>query len=167
MEFHEIANIFPLMEDAELDALVMDIKEQGLIEPLWLWQGKILDGRNRWNACCELGIKPQFKEYMGNDPWGFVVSMNLHRRHLNAYQRSVIVLKLKPILQEKAKGRPGGRGKPLQNSVNVYNTQKELARLAKVSHDTIFKVEAINERATAQQKERASTGESSKMDVLA
>ncbi|MBT9132960.1 MAG: DNA adenine methyltransferase YhdJ [Firmicutes bacterium] len=161
MEFHEIADIFPLMEGAEFESLVVDISANGLVEPVWVWEGKILDGRNRWNACAQIGIEPKFREYLGNDPEGFVVSANLHRRHLNAYQRSIIALKLKPVLQEEAKEHPGGRGKLLQNSAKVYDTRKELASLAKVSHDTISKVETIAEKGTLQQRESASTGKSS------
>ncbi|MCD6295935.1 MAG: ParB N-terminal domain-containing protein, partial [Deltaproteobacteria bacterium] len=54
MEFHEIANMFPLMEGTEFDALVTDIKENGLLEPIWLYENKILDGRNRYRACQEV-----------------------------------------------------------------------------------------------------------------
>ncbi len=49
--FHPVANIFPLMGEAELDALAEDIRANGLREPVWLHRdGRIVDGRNRWLA---------------------------------------------------------------------------------------------------------------------
>jgi len=53
VEFHEIANLFPMMQPDELADLVADIKVNGLIEPIILYEDQILDGRNRWLACGE------------------------------------------------------------------------------------------------------------------
>ncbi|MBT9145469.1 MAG: hypothetical protein DDT42_01340 [candidate division WS2 bacterium] len=88
MEFHEIANILPLMEGAEFDALVMDIKEQGLLEPIWLYEGKILDGRNRYRACEKAGVEPHFTEWIEGKPFEFIISKNLKRRHLICFSLS-------------------------------------------------------------------------------
>ena len=51
LEYHELANIFPLIQGVEFDELVKDIQWNGLQEPIILYEGKILDGRNRYNAC--------------------------------------------------------------------------------------------------------------------
>lgn len=90
MEFHELSQIFPLLNDSELGDLAADIKAHGLREPIWLYEGKILDGRNRFRACQQLGIEPEAREYEGEDPVAFVVSLNLHRRHLSEGQRSSV-----------------------------------------------------------------------------
>ena len=87
---HPISEIFPAMEGAEFDALVEDIKTHGLQQKLVMYQGKILDGRNRWRACEALGIKPKWVDYEGDDPLGHVLSLNLHRRHLDASQRAMV-----------------------------------------------------------------------------
>ena len=94
LEFHELANIFPLIEGDEFKELVADIAEQGLHSPVVLFQGKILDGRNRYRGCIEAKVEPIFEDYVGNDPVGYVISLNLKRRHLNESQRAMVAAKL-------------------------------------------------------------------------
>ena len=96
-EFHPIADLFPLMQGAEFDDLVNDIRQHGLHEPVWLYEGKVLDGRNRLRACNVADVEPEFREYDGDDPVGFVVSLNLHRRHLNESQRAMLAGKVAKI----------------------------------------------------------------------
>ena len=49
-EYHELANLFPLMDESQYSDLVADIKENGLVESIVLHEGKILDGRNRYKS---------------------------------------------------------------------------------------------------------------------
>ena len=96
-EYHELANIFPLIEGEEFEKLVDDIKANGLLTPIVLYEGQLLDGRNRFNACLEAGIQPLFLEYEGNNPLNHVVSLNLTRRHLSESQRALVGAKLATI----------------------------------------------------------------------
>jgi N6-adenosine-specific RNA methylase IME4 len=106
MEFHEVANIFPLMHGNEFEDLVSDIKANGLREAIWTYQGKIIDGRNRFRACSAAGIKPHFIEWDGQGSLiAFIVSLNLHRRHLDASQRAMVAARCKPMFEEEAKAR--------------------------------------------------------------
>lgn len=81
----------------------------------------------------------------------WILRNQLGRRNLSGFQKAELVLKLKPIVQEKAKEKQklsDGRGKKgFQKSDNLFqkpvNTDKELAKLAGVSHDTIYKAEII------------------------
>lgn len=89
MEFHPAAEAFPIMNKTRLAELQEDIKKHGLREPITLCDGMILDGRNRYKACMELGITPETRIYEGN-PWDFTWSCNGQRRDLDADQRYLI-----------------------------------------------------------------------------
>jgi N6-adenosine-specific RNA methylase IME4 len=94
LTFHPLCEIFPLVEGDDFKALVDDIREYGLREPVSTYQGQILDGRNRYRACLESGIECRFESYEGNDPAEYVVSLNLRRRHLDESQRAMVAAKL-------------------------------------------------------------------------
>src|SRR5215468_6971953 len=94
LEFHPLANIFPLMEGEPFDEFMADIREHGLHEPIVLHEGKIVEGRNRYRACEAAGVQPTFTTYTGDDPLGYVISKNLHRRHLSTSQRAMVAAKL-------------------------------------------------------------------------
>ena len=107
LECHPVSEIFPLMEGAEYDALKADIAANGLRESIWLHpDGRIIDGRNRYRACYELGLVPKYKTWDGNGSLlAFVLSLNLHRRHLSSSQRAMIALDVLPIMEEEARAR--------------------------------------------------------------
>jgi N6-adenosine-specific RNA methylase IME4 len=96
-----------MMQPDELADLVADIKQNGLIEPIVLYEEKILDGRNRYLACGEAGAKPHYEYYKGDEPVSYVISKNLHRRHLNGSQRAILALNLKEYFEKQAKLRQG------------------------------------------------------------
>lgn len=105
MEYHEIANIFPMMSEEEYKALLEDMRQNGQLEAIVVYEDKILDGRNRYKACLELGLKPKMVDFSGNNPLSFVISKNLKRRHLTASQQAVIALEVLPMLEEEARKR--------------------------------------------------------------
>lgn len=83
MELHSIAKLFPEMTKEEYRALVEDIRENGVRLPVIIHEGKILDGRHRWQACEELGIQCPTKTWSGA-PWLVAQSLNLRRRNISA-----------------------------------------------------------------------------------
>ena len=95
-EFHEIANLFPLLaeESIEFKGMVESHKKVGLLEAITLLDNKILDGRNRERVCEKVGIEPRYEQFIGNDPFAFVAARNLHRRHLTTAQLAFIAAEL-------------------------------------------------------------------------
>ena len=94
LPFHPRANIFPLFDPKDLGELADDIAAHGLREPIVMHEGMILDGRNRYQACVMAGVEPTFKDFDGLDPLAFVISTNLHRRHLTDDQRTEVAAKI-------------------------------------------------------------------------
>ena len=87
LTFHPRAGIFPVPDERHLQAMANDIAAHGLLDEMVLYEGRILDGRCRYLACERAGVTPKFRDYDGNDPLGFVISRNVHRRHLSKNQR--------------------------------------------------------------------------------
>lgn len=113
---HPAANVFALLKGADFDALVEDIRKNGLHEPIWLVAGKdkrkqlILDGRNRLRACLKAKVTPRFRTYTGDSPMAFVWSLNAARRHLDKSQESLAAAKALPHFKAEAKARQRAAG---------------------------------------------------------
>ena len=90
-ELHPLCTLFPRLSGSEFDTLRDDIKANGLRAPIVLHDGMILDGGNRYRACLDAGVKPQFVKFSGGNLVSFVLSANLHRRHMSAGQQAAIV----------------------------------------------------------------------------
>jgi hypothetical protein len=106
---HPLAERLPTMPEEEFRELVESIREHGLKESLWLYEGQVLDGRHRARACDELGVEPSCRQYEGNEPVGFVIDANVHRRHLSAGQRAALAIDFMPELEAEARARQGHR----------------------------------------------------------
>lgn len=91
LELHPLCTLFPRLSGAEFDALRDDIKANGLRQPIVLHEGMILDGGNRYRACIEAGVEPEFTPFEGGNLVSFVLSANLHRRHMTPGQQAAIV----------------------------------------------------------------------------
>lgn len=98
-EYSELSTVFPSFQgDQEFLDLVESIKTEGLLEPIVIWQGKIVDGRHRHLACKEARVKPEYT-YLPDD-WPLdkvknrVVALNVLRRHLTTGQRALVAAAL-------------------------------------------------------------------------
>lgn len=110
LEHHPIANIWPMMGEEQYQELKSDIEQNGCINKIWLYEGKILDGRNRYKACQELNQHFSFLEYKGDEPIQFAISLNMKRRHLTSAQKAALAVKIEPIFAAEAKKRQQAAG---------------------------------------------------------
>jgi ParB-like chromosome segregation protein Spo0J len=88
--------MFPPITEEDFGKLAADIKLNGLHQPIVRYQGKILDGNNRYRACELAKIAPKFADFNGDDAQArnYVISANIHRRHLSPDQRREIIATL-------------------------------------------------------------------------
>jgi N6-adenosine-specific RNA methylase IME4 len=150
MEFHPLANLFPLMEGGAFDTLRQDVDTNDLREPLTVLDGMLLDGRNRFNVCTVAGkiIPPEmFREFdpaTQGDPLAWVISINLHRRHLNESQRADVAAQIANL--------PAHRPAAEQANLPTSISQTDAAAMLNVSERSIRSAVAIrhNENTTAE-----------------
>jgi site-specific DNA-methyltransferase (adenine-specific) len=110
MKIHPIADLLPMLSGLEWESFKADISKNGIRLPVVVYQGQILDGRNRWKACQELKIKCPTVEWSGpGSVLDYIVSCNLERRHLNASQRAAFAVEALPFYEAEAKKRQGAR----------------------------------------------------------
>ena len=151
MKFHKVADIFPLLEGEEFDALINDIRENGLLEPIWVHDEQIIDGRNRFRACEEAEVDPAFQDYRGTEEGliSFVVSLNLIRRHLTVGQRAALAVALKPMLADEAATRHeqlAGRETQQISAGFVGQARDQAGALVGVSHASVDEAEHVSRR---------------------
>jgi 16S rRNA G966 N2-methylase RsmD len=139
------------MNDAEMSALRSDMRNNGYRPEcaIVLYGTKILDGRNRYEAAGAENIEPTYIEYTGNDPLGYVISLNLHRRHLNESQRAVVASKLETM-------KHGGDRK--NQDANLHLDRNEAAEMLNVSPRTVATIKQI-EREAPEMIDRIASGE--------
>ena len=136
MKAHPAAEAFPLIEGAEFEALVADIRARGLVHPIVIYNNQILDGRNRYKACRAASVEARFCEYDGNDPVGYVVSTNIARRHMDESQRAMVAAKLANLFE----------GRPAKTAQNCAVSQTDAAHKLNVGRRTVQQAAAVLER---------------------
>lgn len=144
-EFHPLADLFPLLEGEEYQAFIADVAANGLRDAIWLHpDGRIIDGRNRYRACLDAGIEPIYRTW--NEQGSllmFVVSMNIHRRHLNESQRAMVAMKVENL-------KHGGDRKNDQDAnLHLENVSRaEAAKLLNVSPRSVATAAQVRREAT-------------------
>lgn len=141
LKAHPVADIFPLIDGAEFDALAEDIRHHGQHEPVIVHDEMILDGRNRYRACQKIGVEPLIEPWAGEggSPEAFVISKNLHRRHLNESQRAMIAKKLAKLAH--------GGDRCSEQVANLPLGQEEAAKLLHVSPRSVRHAAVVQEKA--------------------
>lgn len=139
---HPAAELFPMMSEPEFELMKEDIRVNGQNDDVLIWDGQLLDGRNRLRACTELGIEPGFMTLpKAIDPVAWVLSHNLHRRHLDTAQRAMVADKLATL-------RNGENKKQASGIPLAQTSQVEAAEKLHVSVDSVKKARKVRARAS-------------------
>ncbi len=94
LEFHPAAELYPMMNKEELTNLKDSIQQHGQRYPVVLCDEKIVDGRNRFLACKELGIEVDCWDLPEDrDPWEYAMDCNMNRRNITKSQKAAIAVK--------------------------------------------------------------------------
>lgn len=140
--WHEAANLFPLMDEQELAALAADIAANGLLNPIVMLDGKVLDGRNRLLACKLAGVEPSFRQWdQQGSPVVWAISQNVQRRNLTASQKALIAVEAEDLMRtlaEEAKQRqrmgsekipyPEQKGKTTEKAAQIFGVNEKYVR---------------------------------------
>jgi site-specific DNA-methyltransferase (adenine-specific) len=170
-----LQNLLPALSESEYNGLEADILKNGVIAPLATWNDILIDGHHRYAICQKHNlpfetVAMSFDSLDAAKLWTWQHQDN--RRNLTPCQRTEIALQFKPILVDKAqknKSASGGDHKsPKSKSVlpisgesvtEGFRVDKELAKVAKVSHDTMYKAEFLNEHADESTKQKLRQGD--------
>lgn len=160
----EFRDLLPPLPDDKFSQLEENVLANGIREPLVLWQGILIDGHNRYEIAKRHNLPFSTIDYQfgdRNDVLLWIANNQFGRRDLTTYERSVLALKIKPVIAEKAKEKQGERTDILEKSPksSPINTRQEVAKLAGVSDNTIAKVEKIEEKAAPEVKAAVKSGE--------
>jgi ParB-like chromosome segregation protein Spo0J len=130
MKYHPLSEFFPMLAPADFEELVEDIRAKGQLEPIVTYQGKVLDGRNRYEACETLGIKCRMRELPeGVKPLDYVISANLKRRQLTLEQKIAIMRRIYP--------NEGKGGDQRSNVPSGTLNRKQIAHATGASENTV------------------------------
>jgi hypothetical protein len=102
LEIHPLALAFPVYGKQDFEKLTNDILNHGLRQPITLFEGKVLDGRNRVEAMRKTGkaaIPAVPFEGTFEQARDYVISLNMVRRHLTTGQRAMIATELAKMPQ--------------------------------------------------------------------
>jgi hypothetical protein len=141
MKFHPYSEIFPPLAGTDLNALAADIKANGLREAIWLYDGQILDGRNRFTACRQVQVEPSFRDYTGDDPLGFVVSLNITRRHLTVEQRAMAGARIATL--QRGHNQHTARAASSEHVATATSSQSAVAEQLGVSRHSILRARKV------------------------
>jgi hypothetical protein len=89
---HEISRCWPMLQGDRLEVFIDTVARYGLKQPIMLYEGRVLDGKNRLAACDQLGITPRTENFNGTfeEAFMFAVGMNTNgRQDLNARDQAV------------------------------------------------------------------------------
>ncbi len=168
--------LLPRMTDEEFTQLKQSIQDEGQHYPIIANEDlEVLDGHNRFRACIELGIEPDFEVRKFDDKLiekKFVIEANLRRRHLNNFQLvelAVPLLEIEKAIAKKRKAEGGKMGNDMQLGISPDDAgpafkskaTEVVAKKAGLSTRTFERGKKILEEASEEDKQRLREGKAS------
>ena len=160
---HPICLLMPSADEDELRGLVDDIRARGLLDPIVLFERRILDGRSRAAACESAGREPRYLEFAGTreEALMFVVSHNLKRRHLTKQAIADTLVEAEDFNLHYELGEPAAQS-DIKMSAQKAKTasSRELANAAgrAVSREMINATRKVKEKAEPELREAVKRG---------
>jgi ParB-like chromosome segregation protein Spo0J len=153
---HPAANLFPMMPADQFAAFKEDIRKNGFQQDIVLYKGQILDGRNRYKAAVELDMLDdlpiaEMDDDTDIDPYQWVISRNLHRRHLNESQRAKIAAKLAKLKH--------GDVASQKHDMQICTSTKQAAEMLQVSPRSVAHAKVVEEHGSPELNEAVERGE--------
>jgi ParB-like chromosome segregation protein Spo0J len=139
---HPAAELFPMLSGEDLTRLENDIKLNGQTTPVIMSKGMLIDGRNRYAACSRANIKVKVSEktFADDDECiRYIISTNIHRRHLTESQRAMIAAELANL----------GNGEHQAASIDAAPkvTQPQAADMMQVSRISVQRARVVQQEA--------------------
>lgn len=133
---HPLSSAFPSMQQSEFEELIEDVAKNGLAQHVITLDGMVLDGWHRYLACLESDTEPRLEVFSGADPVSYVLSLNLHRRHLTASQRAAAVVACSEWAGpgNRPKGEPGSPLATVPEMAEAAGTSDRTIQQAKAAH---------------------------------
>jgi hypothetical protein len=162
LEIHPLAHLIPEATIEEQEAIDKSVEKNGVYEPLWLYEGKILDGRHRFKSALKYDKKPEFRAFKGpGSARSFVHAMGDNRRHLSKSQRAAIAVdqfleEYEALAQERLKTNMNGVNSKSKNMNSMHSQKVDYAKKGRacellsrdrnVNHAYIFDCKSIKEK---------------------
>ena len=142
---HPACALWPRPSDEEVNAIAEGMKTEGLLNPIWLFEGAILDGKIRYEACRIAGVEPRFETYVGDDPIRFSIAQNRERRHINSTDLTFVVAELCKLQRGGNRGNQytSGKGLPKPLPLSEEKTIERLAKEAGIGRSNVVATKAI------------------------
>lgn len=169
----DFENCLPMLSKEEYNELEKNICKDGILSPILVWSGTIIDGHNRYKICKAHRIEniptKEMKFSSKSQVIEWILRNQLGRRNLTDFQRNKVALKYEEVIAEQMKERQatstGGKNPQLKTKWSEAekrpeNTtrRKELAKIAGTSEGSIQRTKLILEKGTPEQIERAEKG---------
>lgn len=151
---NEFQALIPPLQPEELAQLESNILADGCRDPLVVWGDALVDGHNRYAICTRHGlpfdvVEVWFESRSHAVEW--IIKNQVGRRNLSDYQRGVLALRMKPIMEERARTQQlstlvqNAAVSQISDERKPIRTDEAVSELANISRDTIRKIERIEE----------------------